>query len=152
MAQAIHCDGEGHREALADVMVSRLENGETTAWCFDHYIELCRSMVVAADAAAAELAAQAEADESAAEATRRLELVAERQAAKAGESAGSPEAAGPDGGSAGPAGDESLQGGLGGPETGDPDAAAPEPTIAAGLDPLTTAADPAEPGEGPSPG
>lgn len=50
MAQPINCDyaGEVHP---ADVLVSRLGDGETTAWCDPHYIEVARAIVDAVEAA-----------------------------------------------------------------------------------------------------
>lgn len=50
MAQPINCDGAGEGHP-ADVLVSRLDNGETTAWCDLHYIEVCRAIVDAVEAA-----------------------------------------------------------------------------------------------------
>lgn len=43
MAQPIHCDFTGCGE-LADVMVSRTANGETLAWCDDHYLVMCEAI------------------------------------------------------------------------------------------------------------
>lgn len=128
MAQAIHCDGEGHRDAAADVLVSRLENGETSAWCFDHYVEVCAAIVATVEQARAEAAA---ADT---EALARLEAVGAAQAGKAGDVDPEAEAEpGPGGefpldGVTGPAGDVADQAGLGGPETGDTAGVAPEAT------------------------
>ena len=51
---------------LADVLSTNLANGDTGAWCFAHYIDLCRAVVAGADAAGQE------ADEAAADAERRL--------------------------------------------------------------------------------
>jgi len=65
MAQAIHCDGEGHLEVLADVMVSNLANGDTSAWCFAHYVDVSRALVDTFD--------QAVAEKEAAEVAARLE-------------------------------------------------------------------------------
>lgn len=48
MGQPIHCDyaGEPH---LADVMITRIANGETLAWCDEHYVEVCRAIAEAVD-------------------------------------------------------------------------------------------------------
>jgi hypothetical protein len=148
-AQAIHCDWEGHLDALADVMVTRLENGDTTAWCFPHYVEISRAAVDTFDAA---IAAQQDAE------------VAERMAGVSppsgadpgGDAGGAPASPGapadepegtPSAGEPGDseasvpapgspdlavgtfreAGDEPVQAGVRGPETGEPapDAAGP---------------------------
>src|SRR6266540_4366806 len=53
MAQAIHCDGPGETH-LADVLVSRIDNGDTTAWCFAHYVDVCRAVVESAEQASRE--------------------------------------------------------------------------------------------------
>lgn len=55
MAQPIHCDAEGEHH-LADVLVSRIANGETLAWCDPHYIDVCRAIIEAVDAAEREAA------------------------------------------------------------------------------------------------
>lgn len=48
MANPIHCDWAGC-ELLADVMVSRLSDGETTAWCGAHYVGIAQAVVSAAE-------------------------------------------------------------------------------------------------------
>lgn len=63
MAQLIRCDYQGCAE-IADVLVSRIINGETVAWCDPHYLEMCQAIVGAV--------AQAEADQAAADAEARL--------------------------------------------------------------------------------
>ncbi len=50
MAQRIHCDYTGCGR-LADVMTSRLADGDTTAWCFEHYVAVCQAVVAEAQAA-----------------------------------------------------------------------------------------------------
>lgn len=126
MAQAIHCDGEGHRDAMADVLVSRIENGDTSAWCMDHYVELCRAVVETFEAA--------EREATEAEALARLETAGAAAQAKAGPG---PELYDPSEGSPDPVpdpgvqtfrqeGDESVQEGVGGTETGASPEAAPE--------------------------
>ena len=52
MAQLIHCDYTDC-PALADVLISRIANGETMAWCDDHYLEMSAAIVAAAEAIAA---------------------------------------------------------------------------------------------------
>jgi len=49
MAQPIHCDGPGDQHP-ADVMLSMLANGDTLAWCMEHYIAAARMLVEMADA------------------------------------------------------------------------------------------------------
>lgn len=49
MAQPIHCDVH-NREHLADVIVQQIPTGDSFAACADGYVELCRSVVEAADA------------------------------------------------------------------------------------------------------
>jgi len=84
MAQPIHCDAH-NREHLADVLVSQIANGDTAAFCFAGYIDVCRALVADVEAQAAEVAKvieaeaiesgaadQAEADAAAAEAAARL--------------------------------------------------------------------------------
>jgi hypothetical protein len=64
MAATMYCDVPEH-EHPADVIVTRLENGQTLAVCDQAYIELCRAVVAQADAAQADAAAtQAAADEA----------------------------------------------------------------------------------------
>lgn len=60
MAQAIHCDWEGDAETPADVLVSQTVDGSTSAWCFAHYVEVCRQVVETVEATIRE-AADAEA-------------------------------------------------------------------------------------------
>lgn len=50
MAQPIFCDAEGERH-YADALVSRIETGDVSAWCDAHYIEVCRAILDAVDAA-----------------------------------------------------------------------------------------------------
>ena len=68
MATPIHCDYTDCGE-LADVMVSRLADGQTLAWCDPHFLAM--------SVAIAEAAAQAEADATAAQAEERLGGVAD---------------------------------------------------------------------------
>jgi hypothetical protein len=128
MAQTIHCDGEGHADAHADVLVTMTANGDTSAWCNDHYLQFCAAVVQAAMAAEAEL----EANDQAALANLEGVTPGPGEAADQGEPAPSPEAdpaAGfPGYTSPGPEGDQPLQGDLGGSETGEGVQAAPEPT------------------------
>jgi hypothetical protein len=87
MAQPIHCDAH-NREHLADVLVSQIANGDTAAFCFAGYIDVCRALVEDVEAQAAEAARamaaeaersgaadQAEALQAEAEALERLEDV-----------------------------------------------------------------------------
>lgn len=53
MAQPMRCDWPDHGDVLADVLLSRLDDGSTMAWCGLHFVEACRSIVVEADLAAA---------------------------------------------------------------------------------------------------
>lgn len=62
MATPIPCD-YAECEALADVLISDLANGDGYGWCGPHYLAVARSMVEAADAADADAeAAQADAE------------------------------------------------------------------------------------------
>lgn len=56
MAEPIRCDYLEADPHLADVILSRIANGpaETTAWCNDHFLVVCRAVVDAAAAAEAE--------------------------------------------------------------------------------------------------
>lgn len=149
MAQPIHCDWTGHLDALADVMVTNMANGDTSAWCFPHYVEVCRATVETFD--------QGVAEAEAAEVAQRLEGVTPPPDAEPGSSAGdgeaeaepstdepegaAPEAAPGDSEATEPAaappdlgvgtfraaGDEPVQEALGGPETGPAAEAGPEP-------------------------
>lgn len=126
MAQAIHCDWEGDAETPADVLVSQTADGSTSAWCFAHYVEVCRQVVATVEETIAEAAATAEADATAAEADRRLAGI-EPATPERDPETGFPFAeTGPDGQPGGEAGDQPVQESLGGPETGDPGQPAPE--------------------------
>ena len=63
MAQPLTCDATDCT-AYADVLVSRLANGETLAWCDPHFVQMCQAV--------ADSLVQAEVDETDAEALRRL--------------------------------------------------------------------------------
>ena len=115
MAQPIHCDAQGFDPHLADVMVSRVADGDTTAWCFNHYVLVCQSVIDAATEA------QAMADQADREAADRLEGTApgagEAPAAEADPpgSQEAPAATGPDDGPDRPAGDPPQEESLGSP-------------------------------------
>ena len=47
MAQPMHCDYAGC-SLLAEWITSRIDNGDTLAWCDEHYLFLCRSVVAQA--------------------------------------------------------------------------------------------------------
>jgi hypothetical protein len=49
MAQPMHCDWQGHTDALADVLVTQIVTGDTSAWCFPHYVEISRAAVATFD-------------------------------------------------------------------------------------------------------
>lgn len=124
MAQPVHCDFTGQESHLADVLVSQIANGDTTAWCFTHYVDVCQAVLDTAQAAVAEAA---QADQ---EATARLE--GSQPGPGETDSGDGPPAAptepdaatGPDDGPPGTSGDQSTEAGLGGPEAD----AAEEPT------------------------
>lgn len=150
MAQAIHCDFEGHREGLADVMLSQLENGDTSAWCYPHFIAYCAAVMEQAeqqaDAAAIEQRLAAvegvQAPPQAAEQTALDQETAEPMPAGAEFP--------PDGQPDHPAGVEPEPEGLGGPQTGQggeaEESATPELTPAPGPPAEPTG----EPGEVPA--
>lgn len=50
MAQPINCDAAGEVHP-ADVIVSRLADGDTAAWCDEHYVEVCLAIADAVGAA-----------------------------------------------------------------------------------------------------
>lgn len=52
MAQLIHCDYAGCT-VLADVLITRIANGETLAWCDEHYLDMSIAIVAAAEAISA---------------------------------------------------------------------------------------------------
>lgn len=118
MAQPVHCDIQGQEPHLADVLVSQIANGDTTAWCFTHYVDVCQAVLDTARETAAEAARTDQ------EAEARLEGAQPG----AGEEPVHPEAGdgpafqpsqpGPDDGPAGEAGDQPEQAGLAGPEAG----------------------------------
>lgn len=127
MAQTIHCDGTDHRDVPADILVSRIANGDTSAWCNDHFLEFCLAVVQAAEAAEAELRSTDQA------ALANLEGSGPGPGAAASDGdpdalgAGFPGAAEPDDGPGGQAGPESVQESLGATETGEGGEEAPEP-------------------------
>jgi len=128
MAQAVHCDHQGSDTHLADVLVSQLANGDTTAWCFTHYVDVCQAVL---DTVAA---TEAEAAQAAADANARLEGVTppagqdEPEEVTSAGLAGFSDPTGPDDAGAGQEGPEPVQEGLGGTETGDGAEGAPEST------------------------
>jgi hypothetical protein len=67
MAQLIHCDATDCPE-LAAVMITRIENGETMAWCDPHFVAMAQAIT--------ESIAGAEAEATDAEALARLEAAA----------------------------------------------------------------------------
>lgn len=71
MANPLHCDATDCPD-WADVLVSRIANGETLAWCDAHFVQMCEAVASAA--------AQPEADEADAEALRRLGAAADAEA------------------------------------------------------------------------
>lgn len=113
-AQPVHCDIQGQDPHLADVLVSQIANGDTTAWCFTHYVDVCQAVLDTARETAAEAAATDQ------EAADRLEGVTapDQSAVIEGEPQAAPtgpaEPAGPDGGPGGEAGDQPDQEGLAG--------------------------------------
>lgn len=135
MAQPIHCDDQANPQHPADVMVSQLANGDTTAWCFTHYVDVCRAVIATVEETVAEAAATDQ------DALARLEAVEaptgdeEPGAYAMADAAGFQGQAGPDDGPAGEAGPEPVQEGLGGTETGDGGETAPESTAVAPDDP-----------------
>ncbi|TMK84605.1 MAG: hypothetical protein E6G44_09735 [Actinobacteria bacterium] len=58
MAQPMHCDYAGCPN-LGDWIVSRVDNGDTFAWCQEHYVLLCRATVEQANQAELEAQQQA---------------------------------------------------------------------------------------------
>ena len=128
MAQPIHCDDTANPQHPADVMVSQLANGDTTAWCFTHYVDVCRAVIATVEETVAEAAATDQ------DALARLEgvtppadddLVAELEERFRGTPALQ---SGPDDGPAGEAGPEPVQEGLGATEAGEEAEGAPEST------------------------
>ena len=115
MGQPITCDYQGADPHLADTLVSRIENGETMAWCDAHYIAVCRAIVEAVE--------QAEADATDADALARLGDVesADPPTSATSSDAADPQAEPPTNGAGGPEGPEVDAG-----TTGSPDGA-PEP-------------------------
>ena len=127
MAQAIRCDIQGEPDHLADVLVSQIANGDTTAWCFTHYVAVCQAVLDSAAEAEAQAAqaAQEAADRLAGSAPGPGEVSGpETPEAEPGAPSPSPE---PADGSGGAEGDQPDQEGLGGQEAGDRQEAAPEP-------------------------
>lgn len=128
MAQPIHCDDTANPQHPADVMVSQLANGDTTAWCFTHYVDVCRAVIATVEETVAEAAATDQ------DALARLEAVSAPadQETPPGElpasgeaSVDSPFPGDPWPGEAGP---EPVQEGLGATETGEEAEGAPEST------------------------
>ena len=115
MAQPIHCDATGLDQHPADVLISQLATGDTSAWCFPHYVEACQAVIETVRETWAEAAA---ADTAAAD---RLEGTApgpgESATAEADPpgSQEAPAATGPDGGPDRPAGDQPQEESLGSP-------------------------------------
>lgn len=126
MAQTIHCDGTDHRDVPADILVSRIANGDTSAWCNDHFLEFCLAVVQAAEAAEAELRSADQASlanlEGSAPGPGELADDGDQDAS----ASGFPGAAEPDDRAGDPAGPESVQEGLGATETGEGGEEAPE--------------------------
>lgn len=128
MAQAIHCDWEGDAETPADVLVSQTADGSTSAWCFAHYVDVCRSVVETVESTIREAADR--------EAAAKLEGVTPPPGSDQGPgdvaevtSSGVIPTA-PDLGVSGfrPEGDQPVQEGLGDPETPGPGQSASDPT------------------------
>lgn len=130
MAQAIHCDTTDHADVLADVMVSQTANGDTSAWCFPCYVEVCRQVVETVEATVREA--------TAAEAEARLAGVtppdgSDQEPDGSSDTPGPGQVSGPPDlgvSSFHPEGDQPVQEGLGGPETGDPGQPPSEPAPA----------------------
>lgn len=59
MAQPMHCDFTDCPN-LGDVLTTQINDGTTMAWCFGHYVEVCREVVRASDDAAATVATEAQ--------------------------------------------------------------------------------------------
>src|SRR5437868_14011443 len=126
MAQPVHCDMQGTEAHLADVLVSMIANGDTSAWCFTHYLDVCQAALDTATEAAAFAASQdQEAVDRLAGATPGPGEATADETAQAAPTAPA-EPTGPDGGPSGEAGDQPDQAGLGGRAAGRE--AEPQPT------------------------